>query len=32
MEGYRYAFSLTKEEVKAAAPPGTTVLIGNQSY
>jgi hypothetical protein len=30
MEGYKYAFSLTKEEVKAATPPGTVVLIGNQ--
>lgn len=28
MSGYRYAFSLSKEEVREATPPGTVTLIG----
>lgn len=29
MVGYRYAFSLSKEEVRNATPPGTVTLIGH---
>lgn len=28
MAGYKYAFSLSKEEVRHARPPGTVTLIG----
>ena len=28
VSGFKYAFSLSKDEVQAATPPGTTVLIG----
>ncbi|KAJ9632339.1 hypothetical protein H2203_000744 [Taxawa tesnikishii (nom. ined.)] len=30
MSGYRYAFSLSKEEVREATPPGTVTLIDNE--
>jgi hypothetical protein len=28
MSGYRYAFTLSKEEVRSSEPPGTKVLLG----
>jgi len=28
MSGWKYAFSLSKEEVKDATPPGTVTLVG----
>jgi hypothetical protein len=31
MPGWKYAFSLSKEALEAATPPGTVVLIGKES-
>ena len=30
--GWRYAFSLSKEEVAAAAPPGTSLLVEHDAH
>ncbi len=31
MPGWKYAFSLSGEALKAATPPGTVVLIGKEA-